>query len=101
MKSALLVGLLLSLNGVPRAGAQLLQGTSASPSPAVRVDPRPARPSQWHIWVPGYWRWEGQGHVWIPGHYAAILPTQTLGSRGGAGVKDPRPPKVSASRTRT
>ena len=80
MKSALLVGLLLSLNGIPRASAQMLQGTPAPP--AVRVDPRPARPSPWHMWVPGYWRWEGQGHVWIPGHYEAVLRTQSAGSDG-------------------
>ncbi len=28
-----------------------------------------ARPSQHHVWVPGYWAWNHGRHVWIAGHY--------------------------------
>lgn len=37
--------------------------------PAPRVEVVYARPSPYHIWVPGYWAWRGGRHVWIAGRY--------------------------------
>ncbi len=40
------------------------------PPPVVRYEPLPApRPS--HVWVQGYWNWNGSAHVWVPGHWIA------------------------------
>ena len=35
--------------------------------PPVRVEVRPACPSPNHVWVSGYWWWNGRTHVWIAG----------------------------------
>lgn len=39
--------------------------------PAARVEvvpPPPVGPHRW-VWVPGYWRWNGNRYVWLPGQY--------------------------------
>ena len=38
--------------------------------PAVIVERRPAPPSSRHVWIDGYWQWEGRQYVWQPGHWA-------------------------------
>src|SRR6185369_3995170 len=37
--------------------------------PAPRVEVRVARPSPRHVWINGYWGWEGGRHVWFPGRW--------------------------------
>jgi hypothetical protein len=40
----------------------------APPQPVV--ERRPSRPSPGHIWIDGYWDWNGRRYVWEPGHWA-------------------------------
>ncbi|WP_151448594.1 YXWGXW repeat-containing protein [Lacisediminimonas profundi] len=40
----------------------------AVPPPPVQVESVPA-PRHGHIWVPGFWNWDGYRHVWVPGHW--------------------------------
>lgn len=35
--------------------------------PAARVEVRTAAPSHRHVWVGGYWRWNGKAHAWVAG----------------------------------
>ena len=37
--------------------------------PAPRHEVIIARPSARHVWIPGYWRWQGNQHVWIGGRW--------------------------------
>lgn len=36
--------------------------------PPPRVEYRPS-PRRGHIWIPGYWAWDGGRHVWVEGHW--------------------------------
>jgi len=38
--------------------------------PAIIVERRPPPPGQEHIWIDGYWHWNGRQYVWVPGHWA-------------------------------
>jgi hypothetical protein len=40
-----------------------------APPSAVR-EHRPDPPSRRHIWIEGYWHWDGRRYVWDPGHWA-------------------------------
>lgn len=33
--------------------------------PALRIEVKSARPSAAHVWVPGFWSWEGNSYAWI------------------------------------
>ena len=37
--------------------------------PTMIVETRPYRPAGGHIWVDGYWVWNGRGYSWQPGHW--------------------------------
>lgn len=37
--------------------------------PVVRTEVRVAAPSGRHVWVPGYWGWQGGRHVWYGGRW--------------------------------
>jgi hypothetical protein len=37
--------------------------------PPVRYERAPPLPSPDHIWISGYWSWDGRAHIWIPGRY--------------------------------
>ncbi len=47
------------------------------PAPAVRAMPAPVRedrgapPATGYGWVPGHWKWEGNGWFWVHGHWVA------------------------------
>jgi hypothetical protein len=46
---------------------------------SVRFPPPPARVERvavWpgHVWIAGYWRWNGARHVWVVGHWAYARP---------------------------
>jgi hypothetical protein len=41
----------------------------APPPPIVEV--RPAAPSPQHVWINGYWHWNGSRHVWVGGRWSA------------------------------
>ena len=43
--------------------------------PLARVEVRTVAPSHAHVWVNGYWRWNGSAHVWVAG--AWHLPPRT------------------------
>lgn len=40
--------------------------------PPLRVDVMLARPSPRHVWIAGYWHWQGNGYGWVRGHW--VLP---------------------------
>lgn len=39
------------------------------PPPPPRTEVVYSRPSPYHIWVSGYWAWQGNRYVWIGGHW--------------------------------
>jgi len=38
--------------------------------PAPRVERRPPPPTRRHVWVDGFYRWDGRAYVWAPGYWA-------------------------------
>ncbi len=38
--------------------------------PPVVEEQRPSPPSHGHIWIDGYWHWDGHKYVWEHGHWA-------------------------------
>src|SRR5262249_40884517 len=54
----------------PRATVRVAPGVRVRVAPpARRVEVRVAAPSPRHVWIRGYWLWEGGHHVWIAGHW--------------------------------
>ena len=39
--------------------------------PALRAEAVPAQPSPGHVWVAGYWQWNGAQYAWTPGRWEA------------------------------
>jgi hypothetical protein len=39
-----------------------------TPPPPIIVETAPP-PRAGHVWVNGYWRWNGARHVWVKGHW--------------------------------
>ena len=37
--------------------------------PAPRVERRPLAPTPRHVWVDGFYRWNGRAYVWAPGYW--------------------------------
>ncbi|MDB6063581.1 MAG: hypothetical protein JWM78_3684 [Verrucomicrobiaceae bacterium] len=67
----LAMGLLVGSASVmaPRANAEInLDVIIGTPPPAPRVERAPER-REGFIWIPGYWRWEGNHHVWSDGRW--------------------------------
>jgi hypothetical protein len=44
--------------------------------PPLQVETRPPCPSPNHLWVSGYWRWQGGKHIWAPGSWQERRPGQ-------------------------
>jgi YXWGXW repeat-containing protein len=42
------------------------------PPPPPRVERVVVRPG--HVWIPGYWRWNGARHVWVAGYWTYPRP---------------------------
>ena len=40
-----------------------------APPPPPPTEVVYARPSRFHVWVPGFWAWRGGRYVWIAGHW--------------------------------
>ncbi len=38
--------------------------------PPPRVEVQGTAPSPRHVWLPGYWQWNGRSHVWQAGHWS-------------------------------
>lgn len=38
--------------------------------PAARVEVRGVAPSSRHVWVGGYWSWNGSTHLWVAGKWS-------------------------------
>jgi WXXGXW repeat (2 copies) len=36
--------------------------------PPLPAYSQPAIPGPGHIWIPGYWAWNGAGYYWVPGY---------------------------------
>lgn len=54
----------LALAAPPAAAARVYVRVGP---PAVRVEVRGVAPSARHVWVGGFWRWNGSAHVWEVG----------------------------------
>ena len=39
--------------------------------PPLRVERAPLPPSPDHVWISGYWSWDGRAYLWVPGRYHA------------------------------
>ncbi|HEY2805452.1 MAG TPA: hypothetical protein VGI92_06285 [Gemmatimonadales bacterium] len=66
---ALLVGSLIAVSACasnPAPGR--VEVVDRSPPVAV-VETYGVAPSPRHVWVAGYYRWEGGNYVWAPGHW--------------------------------
>ena len=37
--------------------------------PRVVIEKRPPPPSRDHVWVSGYYRWDGNAYAWTPGRW--------------------------------
>ena len=62
------------LAGLILAGALAFQAPAADVY--IRVGPphevreqRGPRPGRDHVWIPGYYRWDGNRHVWVSGRW--------------------------------
>ncbi len=68
---------LLAAAAVARADPNVSWGVTISsglpPPPVVRYEPVPP-PRAAHIWLQGYWGWNGNAHVWVPGHWERQRP---------------------------
>ena len=42
--------------------------SGSAPPPAVRYEPPPP-PRPAHVWVHGYWAWDGNDYRWLPGRW--------------------------------
>jgi len=42
--------------------------SGSAPPPAVRYEPPPP-PRPAHVWVHGYWAWDGNDYRWVPGRW--------------------------------
>ncbi len=47
--------------------------SSGFPPPPVRYEPMPP-PRPAHVWLEGYWGWNGGAYVWVPGRWARERP---------------------------
>ncbi len=64
--------ILLGIRSFAHAEPNIQWGITISsggmPPPAVRYEPLPPpRPS--HVWVQGYWAWDGNDYRWVPGRW--------------------------------
>lgn len=46
--------------------------------PVARVEVRTAAPSHRHVWVGGYWRWNGNTHAWVAGGWQLPPPHRAV-----------------------
>jgi len=49
---------------------------AAPPAPMVEI--RSIAPSPNHVWLPGYWDWNGRDYVWISGEWVETPSPQTV-----------------------
>lgn len=76
-KITVLAGLLLvAAVSFAQAGSDIRWGITISagtPPPPVRYEPPPP-PRPAHVWVEGYWNWNGTAYVWMPGRWLRARP---------------------------
>ena len=61
---AVLFGLLLTATlGVAQVVVDI------GPPPPARVERRFPPPSPRHVWISGYYNWDGRAYVWVPGYW--------------------------------
>jgi hypothetical protein len=66
MKRILAIGLLILTLFSTAALAQAV--IRVGPPPPIVERPGP-RPSARYVWIPGYYRWNGNRYIWVGGHY--------------------------------
>ena len=60
-----------------RTAQQLLD---QNPRAAADADSRPAKTRPGHVWVDGYWHWDGVRHVWMPARWERVDPGDGAGA---------------------
>ena len=79
-----------------RTAQQLLNQT---PWPAPEPDSRPAESRPGHVWVDGYWHWDGVRHVWIPPRWERVAPTSARDDAARTGGRQPPTPGAEQGRS--
>jgi hypothetical protein len=74
------LGVALPLLAPKPALAARIYVNIAPPEPVVEVVT--VAPSDRHIWIAGYHRWDGRAYIWVPGHYAVPPRHRTTWVRG-------------------
>lgn len=88
MKKFLSIGLLALTLTASAHAAQVFVRFGPPPPPPRQV--MVMRPGPRHVWLPGYYRWQGNRYSWVngywavpPRHRAAWVPGQWMPQRGG------------------
>ena len=68
----------LAVPGSARAQQLVVGIRVGGPPPAVRVERAPLAPSPRHVWVPGWWWWDGRQYVWRTGAWMVPPSTGTV-----------------------
>lgn len=40
--------------------------------PPRRAEVIGSRPAPGHVYVRGFWRWQGDDYIWVPGHWSVV-----------------------------
>lgn len=71
--AVLVLGSTATVHADPNISWGVTISSGMPPPPVVRYEPPPPpRPS--HVWVQGYWNWNGGAYVWVPGRWVGARP---------------------------
>ena len=62
-------GLLVEVEGAGAAVDEFLQALVRDAPPPPRAEVMLVRPSPRHVWIAGYWHWQGNRYGWVRGHW--------------------------------
>jgi WXXGXW repeat (2 copies) len=68
MASLFVFGCAAQVDATPPSTAPAAVMATSAPPP-VQIEVVPVAPSIDHVWIKGYWHWNGAQWAWRPGHY--------------------------------